>query len=100
VKEQKMAQALVPTRLQTQHNGGIRIARVLLPLFAALASIPVSYAAPLLHLAKEKGGDGEPEPKPADDPSLWLYLGTAVGLVVMGGIFAGLTIAYVFPLLF
>lgn len=92
-----MASALVPSRLQTQHNGSTRLARVLLPLFAALARIPVSYAAPLLQLAKEKG-DGEPDAKPADDPSLWLYLGTAVGLVVMGGIFAGLTIAYVFLL--
>lgn len=33
------------------------------------------------------------EPKPADDPSLWVYLGTAVVLVLLGGAFAGLTIA-------
>lgn len=35
------------------------------------------------------------EGKPADDPQLWAYLGTAVALVLLGGIFAGLTIAYV-----
>jgi metal transporter CNNM len=33
-------------------------------------------------------------PKSPDDASLWLYLGIAVGLVLAGGVFAGLTIAY------
>lgn len=33
------------------------------------------------------------EGKPASDPSLWLYLGIAVALVLSGGVFAGLTIA-------
>ncbi|KAF2092547.1 DUF21-domain-containing protein, partial [Rhizodiscina lignyota] len=33
------------------------------------------------------------DPKPADSPSLWAYLGTAVALVLLGGVFAGLTIA-------
>lgn len=36
-----------------------------------------------------------PDPKPADDPGLWVYLGTGVALVLLGGVFAGLTIAYV-----
>ena len=74
----------------------IRVARVLAPLAMALASIPMSYAAPLLQLTKEHGGDDDLEPKPADDPSLWIYLGTAVALVLIGGVFAGLTIAYVY----
>lgn len=33
------------------------------------------------------------EPKPAEDPSLWIYLSTAIALVLLGGAFAGLTIA-------
>jgi len=33
--------------------------------------------------------------KDAEDPSLWLYLGVALALVLGGGAFAGLTIAYV-----
>jgi metal transporter CNNM len=71
------------------HPQWIRLIRVLGPLLFALTSIPVSYAAPLLQFQKEK----DAEPKPADDPSLWIYLGTAVALVLLGGVFAGLTIA-------
>ena len=33
------------------------------------------------------------EGKDPKDPSLWVYLGTAVALVLLGGAFAGLTIA-------
>lgn len=95
--------SLLLSRLQAPHNGNnnvahlqwIRLTRVLAPLALVLASVPVSYAAPLLALAAEKDGGDELEPKPADDPSLWIYLGTAVALVVIGGVFAGLTIAYV-----
>jgi metal transporter CNNM len=76
------------------HLQWIRLTRVLGPLLFALTSIPLSYAAPLLR-ANE---DDDVEPKPAADPSLWIYLGTAVALVLLGGVFAGLTIAYVdFP---
>jgi len=32
-------------------------------------------------------------PKSSDDPDLWVYLGTAIALVLLGGAFAGLTIA-------
>lgn len=69
----------------------LRLTRILGPLLFALVSAPASYAAPLL-----RAQDGaEPEPLPADDASLWAYLGTAVALVLFGGVFAGLTIAYV-----
>ncbi|KAH8705068.1 putative DUF21 and CBS domain protein [Talaromyces proteolyticus] len=57
-------------------------------LFLTVAQLPAIAAAPtgwlLLH-----DDDG----KPASDPSLWLYLGVAVALVLGGGAFAGLTIA-------
>lgn len=39
------------------------------------------------------GTTEEPEGKPAGDPSLWLYLSVAALLVLLGGAFAGLTIA-------
>ena len=45
----------------------------------------VSY---LLHGLAE-----EPKPMPADDASLWVYLSIAAALVLLGGAFAGLTIA-------
>lgn len=35
----------------------------------------------------------EEEPMPSGDPTLWIYLLVAVGLVLLGGAFAGLTIA-------
>ena len=35
----------------------------------------------------------EETPKPASDPTLWIYLAVAVVLVLLGGVFAGLTIA-------
>lgn len=62
-------------------------------LFLALGQIPVVQAIPLhvsqyLYDAAEK-----PDPKPAGDPSLWMYLTVAAALVLLGGAFAGLTIA-------
>jgi metal transporter CNNM len=68
----------------------MRVTRILAPMMYAVASVPLSYAAPLL---QAQHGGGEADPKSPDDPGLWLYLGTAVGLVLLGGIFAGLTIA-------
>lgn len=35
----------------------------------------------------------EEEGAPPDDPKLWIYLSIALALVLLGGIFAGLTIA-------
>lgn len=63
------------------------VAKVLL---LVLAQISHASAAPLKQffgLAKE-----EP-PKDAKDPSMWLYLTVAAVLVLLGGAFAGLTIA-------
>ena len=33
------------------------------------------------------------EPMPAHSPTLWIYIAVALGLVLLGGAFAGLTIA-------
>ena len=60
-------------------------------LFLALGQLPLIRAAPFhasaLLFAKEEGG------KDAEDLNLWLYLGVAALLVLLGGAFAGLTIA-------
>ncbi|ORY10949.1 hypothetical protein BCR34DRAFT_484856 [Clohesyomyces aquaticus] len=63
-------------------------------LFALLfqAFAPLVKAIPVVQRSIHILGDGD-TPKPADDPSLWVYLGTAVALVLLGGAFAGLTIA-------
>jgi len=49
----------------------------------------VTKAFPIVSIFEEDEG------KPADDPQLWAYLGVAAALVLLGGAFAGLTIAWV-----
>lgn len=62
-------------------------------LFLALGQIPVVQAIPV-HVAQYLyDAADEPDPKPAGDPSLWMYLTVAAVLVLLGGAFAGLTIA-------
>jgi hypothetical protein len=59
-------------------------------LLLAIAYLPRMSAAPVsLHYLLNQSG----EVKPPSDPSLWLHLGVAAALVLMGGAFAGLTIA-------
>lgn len=61
-------------------------------LFAfGISQLPFLRAAPLLH--SPFAALEEPEGKDSDDPTLWIYLAVAVGLVLLGGAFAGLTIA-------
>ena len=56
-----------------------------------LVNLPFLDASPLglRQLTSISKVDG----KPPSDPSLWIYLATAVVLVLLGGAFAGLTIA-------
>ena len=64
-------------------------------LLAKTLFMPLVSAAPLSiwqRSAHTFEDDGEP-PKSASDPDLYLYLGIAVALVLLGGVFAGLTIA-------
>lgn len=56
------------------------------PLLRALA-LPLSSG---YRTNEEEEGGKDPE-----DPTLWIYLSVAFALVLLGGIFAGLTIAYV-----
>lgn len=62
---------------------------------AKLMLLPLASAAPLGLWSRGLGVLKEQEdlPKDADDPNLWVYLGVAVVLVLLGGAFAGLTIA-------
>ena len=62
-------------------------------LFLALAQITHVAAAPLKdYIGHSKHAHLENHPD-EEDPSLWLYLAVAAVLVLLGGAFAGLTIA-------
>lgn len=71
-------------------NGLSRVRPVVL-LTAALLLAAVGQAAPLKHLPISVLE--EELPKDPKDASLWVYLGVAIALVLLGGVFAGLTIA-------
>jgi metal transporter CNNM len=61
-------------------------------LFLSVGQIPLVQAAPLLARELFSATD-EMEPKDPDDPELWINLTIAAVLVLLGGAFAGLTIA-------
>ncbi|KXT03857.1 hypothetical protein AC578_8956 [Pseudocercospora eumusae] len=89
-------------RTQLQHNAHTHApAPALRPMVLAAAKllfIPLASAAPTplklvarhLHILED---DDDDLPKDPEDPSLWIYLGVAIALVLLGGVFAGLTIA-------
>lgn len=92
------AAALLGPRLRGFNNGkdaSVRIAVVGLAkmLLFFLWNIPFVHSSPIIRRSLD-ALDGDDGVTP-DDPSMWVYLGTAVALVVLGGAFAGLTIAYV-----
>lgn len=62
-------------------------------LFIGVGQIPVVRAVPVHVTSLLHEYAGEPEPKAPNDPSLWIYLAVAAALVLLGGAFAGLTIA-------
>lgn len=65
-------------------------------LLVGLLHTTVTYARPLANfgLISILGEDeGQDEPKDPADARLWIYLSTALVLVLLGGVFAGLTIA-------
>jgi metal transporter CNNM len=81
---------------RSQYNGYVAtrpavigIAKVLV---LGLTQASTAAAAPVLQLL----GNHKHEHPDAEDASLWLYLSFAAVLVLLGGAFAGLTIAYVF----
>jgi metal transporter CNNM len=60
-------------------------------LVFVIANLPFIGATPMAKSGSISVMDG----KAPKDPSLWIYLGTAIALVLLGGAFAGLTIASV-----
>jgi len=82
--------ASVRSRNAASHPAAVSVAKLMivglmnLPMLRALA-LPLGLSSRVVIL--EEGTS-------PDDPSLWIYLGVAVALVLLGGIFAGLTIAY------
>lgn len=70
------------------HEAPIKLFRLGLAL---VCHAGVSYAAPFLANAEDDPEDG----MPAEDAGMWAYLGTGIALVLLGGAFAGLTIACV-----
>jgi len=77
---------------QISKNGGYSSARLLL---VGLIHAAVVCSAPLTRSFKTFESDASDEPKFPEDATLWIYLGIALVLVLLGGAFAGLTIAYV-----
>lgn len=80
---------MAPNKYLAQRSLVLGIAKI---LTLSLAQLPFVRAAPFtiadfIHV-REKD-----EPRSTDDTSLWLYLGVAAALVLLGGAFAGLTIA-------
>ena len=61
-------------------------------LMLGIVNLPFLRAAPTRypHFTTFVEADGG---MPADNPTLWIYMAVAVGLVLLGGAFAGLTIA-------
>lgn len=76
-------------------GGLLGTTRLSVMLLAKALLVPLASAAPTLWA--EKGlhilEDDVEAPKSPDDPNLWAYLGVAIALVLLGGAFAGLTIA-------
>ncbi|KAI7155099.1 DUF21-domain-containing protein [Hortaea werneckii] len=64
---------------------------------ARLCLIPLASAAPLGIFSRDGSANvlegDEDLPKDPGDPSLWIYISVAMALVLLGGAFAGLTIA-------
>jgi len=67
-------------------------ARLLLVGAIHAALVGAAPIAQSIGILKEKKGGEEPA---AEEAELWIYLSVALVLVLLGGAFAGLTIAYV-----
>lgn len=80
-----MATAHLPGSRLTRRPGIISLIQLAL---AALLHFGATQAMPVQVFEHEGKGGMSP-----DDPELWIFLAIAVALVLLGGAFAGLTIA-------
>lgn len=93
--------AATPARagVSLRHGGaaGFAAVRPAVLGLAKLCLIPLASAAPLGIFSRDGSArileSDEDLPKDPGDPSLWIYIGVAIALVLTGGAFAGLTIA-------
>ena len=79
---------IVGGRTTYRRNGHSSAHKVITLVFGALIQAAKTVAAPLKERKEHVHDDPDPE-----DASIWLYLGVAAVLVLLGGAFAGLTIA-------
>ena len=87
----------LPSRLSGQRGThGYTPARYLLLSMAKvlmMGFLPLLRAAPQMRGPFNVFAEDEEPPMSADKPTLWIYLAVAIALVLLGGAFAGLTIA-------
>ena len=85
---------MTPSRTNAGPTTTFRVATptVVKLLLLLIAQLPLLHATPL-HFSVFRAHTTEDEPMPAQSPTLWIYLLVAVALVLLGGAFAGLTIA-------
>ena len=76
-------------RNRTNTSNGYPSSRIIMLAFGVLVQVVETVAAPL----RTSSHPHVHEDPDLDDTSLWLYLGIAALLVLLGGAFAGLTIA-------
>lgn len=86
------AAASLPAPAKRNGYGSAALRPAVLGL-AKLMMLPLASAMPLLQARGHSSKGDEELPKDPGDPDLYVYLGIAVALVLLGGVMAGLTIA-------
>ena len=61
--------------------------------FLGIVNFPLLGAAPTRRWPVVPFAEDDDDPMSPDKPTLWIYLAIAIALVLLGGAFAGLTIA-------
>ena len=91
-----MATKYLPQASGSRGTHGFLARRHLLLSMAKLTMLgflPLLRAAPQLRGPFHVFAEDEEPPMSPDKPTLWIYLAVAIALVLLGGAFAGLTIA-------
>ncbi|KAJ6256181.1 hypothetical protein Dda_9016 [Drechslerella dactyloides] len=90
----KMSTSIHLPRRASLANSLVRLVLLLSAQIPTLASYPLSGRSrrDLLNVWDDEGHDGHGVEGDTDEPQFWVYLGVSVFLVVLGGVFAGLTL--------